>query len=166
MSKSYLSFKKGSLEVSALIKWWEGLNEDRGERAILRRCYTLNEVAFSPAYHRLCQTLERFGKVDYDGLAVIAGLAIRVKDNDDSSNLAEQMATGKPDGSARMSGLRFRRLLKVKKREELFAAMIRAIALLSGVANLQSLAQSVYFWNDITRKQWAFDYYSKAPEEA
>lgn len=83
----------------------------------------------------------------------------------DSSNIAEQMATGKPDGSARVSGLRFRRLLKVKDQEELFGAMTQVISLVGGTANIQSLAQSVYFWNDRTRKDWAFEYYSKAPTE-
>jgi CRISPR system Cascade subunit CasB len=57
------------------------------------------------------------------------------------------------------------RLLKIKDRDELFIAMTRIIALLSSVVNLQSLAQSVYFWNDKTRKDWAFEYYSKAPDE-
>ena len=85
------------------------------------------------------------------------------------SAVAEQMATGKTgkvDESARVSGLRFRRLLKVKEQEELFTSMTRIIALLGGTVNLQSLAQSVYFWNDRTRKKWAFDYYSKSPGEA
>ena len=40
MSEQYLSFKKDSPEVQELIKWWEGLNNDRGERAVLRRCST------------------------------------------------------------------------------------------------------------------------------
>jgi CRISPR system Cascade subunit CasB len=34
------------------------------------------------------------------------------------------------------------------------------------MVNLQSLAQSVYFWNDRTRKRWALEYYSKATNEA
>ncbi len=166
MSKGNLRFKKDSTEVEELVKWWQGLDDDRGERAVLRRSHSLMEVAFSPAYHRLRQTLCRIGNVDDDKLALVVGLTARVKSADDSRRIAEQMATGKLDGSARVSGLRFRRLLKVKGPEDLFTAMTRTIALLSGSANIQSLAQSVYYWNDITRKQWAFDYYSKAPSEA
>lgn len=165
MGESYLSFKKDSPEGRELTTWWEGLEKDRGERAELRRCHTLAEVAFSPAYHRLRQVVERFGRADYEGLALVAGLAARVKASTDAGSIAEQMATGKPDGSARVSGLRFRRLLKVKDRDELFTAMTRIIALLDNAANLQSLAQSIYWWNDGTRKRWAFDYYSKAPDE-
>jgi len=93
---------------------------------------------------------------------------VRVKVDSAGSSIAEQMATPK-DGSkdnAKVSGLRFRRLLKVKDQEDLFISMSRIIALLGGAVNLRSLAQSVYFWNDRTRKQWAFEYYSKATNEA
>jgi CRISPR system Cascade subunit CasB len=166
MGSSFLRFDKDSPEHQALLTWWRGLDTDRGERAILRRSATLAEVAFSPAYHRLRLAVSRFGPVDYEGLALIAGLAARVKVDSEGSSIAEQMATGRADGTARVSGLRFRRLLKVKEHGELFASMNRIIALLGGGVNLQSLAQSVYCWNDRCRKEWAFEYYSKAPSEA
>ena len=110
--------------------------------------------------------VSRFGTVNDEVLPIIVGLAARVKNSIEESTIAEQMATGKADGSARVSGLRFRRLLKVKEQEELFTSMTRIISLLSGMVNLQSLAQSVYFWNDRTRKRWAFEYFSKATNEA
>ena len=166
MSTSYLRFDKDSPEQQALVVWWRELDNNRGERAALRRTAALAEVAFSPAYHRLRLAVGRFGAVDYEGLALVVGLAARVKIDGEGSTIAEQMATGKVDGSARVSGLRFRRLLKVKEHEALFISMTRIIALLGGNINLQSLAQSVYFWNDITRKKWAFEYYSKATDEA
>lgn len=165
MSTTYLKFYHDSPETQALIVWWLSLNDHRGERAELRRCSTLVEVAFTPAYHRLRLAVGKFGAVNADGLALVAGLAVRVKNSVAGDTLAEQMATGKSDGSARVSGLRFRRLLKVKERDDLFTAMGRVIALLGGAANLQSLANSVYFWNDRTRKQWAFEYYTKSPSE-
>lgn len=169
MDKEYLSFKKNSPEVQKLLEWWDDLDKKyRGERAVLRRCSTPAEVVFSPAYHRLRKTLMNVGRFDDkfdDRLSLIVGLSARVKTNAGGSNIAEQMATGKPDGSARVSGLRFRRLLKVKDIEKLFISLSRTIALLGDAINLQSLAQSVYFWNDRTRKDWAFDYYSNAPDE-
>ena len=99
-------------------------------------------------------------------MALVAGLAAHVRIDNEGSPIAEQMATGHSDGSARVSGLRFRRILKMEEQNEFFAGMARIIALLGGTVNLQSLAQSVYFWNDRTRKTWAFEYYSKAPGEA
>jgi CRISPR system Cascade subunit CasB len=165
MSSSYLRFEKDSPEYQSLAFWWRELDKNRGERAVLRRCRELTDVGFSPAYHRLRLAVSKFGYVDDDGLALAAGLGARVKDDVPGSSIAEQMATGKADGSARVSGLRFRRLLKVKEREELFTIMTRIIALLGSAVSLHSLVQSVYFWNDRTRKLWAFDYYSKSPGE-
>lgn len=165
MSTTYLKFEHDSPETQALSKWWLALNDNRGDRAELRRCSTLAEVAFTPAYHRLRLDLMKFGAVNANSLALVAGLAARVKNSIGGNTLAEQMATGKSDGSARVSGLRFRRLLKLKEREELFTAMGRVISLLGGAVNLQSLADSVYYWNDRTRKQWAFEYYTKSPSE-
>jgi len=165
MSTTYLKFEHDSPETQALVRWWQALNDSRGDRAELRRCSTLAEVAFTPAYHRLRLDLMKFGAVNAESLALVAGLAARVKSSFAGITLAEQMATGKSDGSARVSGLRFRRLLKIQEREDLFAAMGRVIALLGGAVNLQSLAGSVYYWSDRTRKQWAFEYYTKSPSE-
>lgn len=169
MSTTYLKFEHDSPETQALSRWWLALNDNRGDRAELRRCSTLAEVAFTPAYHRLRLDLMKFGAVNADSLAMVAGLAARVKNNLNGNTLAEQMAIPKDssskDGKAKVSGLRFRRLLKVKEREDMFTAMGRVIALLGGAVNLQSLADSIYYWNDRTRKQWAFEYYTKSPSE-
>lgn len=174
MSATYLKFEHDSPETKALAAWWLALNENRGDRAELRRCSTLAEVAFTPAYHRLRLDLIKFGAVNADSLAMVAGLAARVKSNLVGNTLAEQMATPKDpasrDGKAQVSGLRFRRLLKIKNNEfdELFNAMGRVVALLSSSVNLQSLARSVYLWDDRytdIRKEWAFEYYTKSPSE-
>ena len=168
MSTAYLKFDNDSPEMQALTAWWQALNDNRGDRAELRRCSTLVEVAFIPAYHRLRLAVGKFGAVNVDALALVAGLAARIKNDIGGSTLAEQMATPKTGSSARVSGLRFRRLLKVKDINELFTVMGRVVALLGGAVNLKSLSKSVYSWNnknDTTRKQWAFEYYSKLPSE-
>jgi CRISPR system Cascade subunit CasB len=166
MSTTYLRFNNDSAEMQALTKWWKDLDDNRGDRAELRRCATLADVAFTPAYHHLRLAVNKFGWVNSDSLALVAGLSARVEENIAGDTLAEQMATGKADGSARVSGLRFRRLLKVKESDDaLFTAMRRVIALLGGAVNLQNLANSLYFWNDKTRKDWAYEYYSKSPSE-
>ena len=165
MGASYLGFNKDSDELKEFIAWWEWLSENRGDRAVLRRCGMLAEVVLTPAYHRLRQAVARSGSVYDDGLALLAVIAAKVKTHAPGNSIAEQMATGKPDGSARVSGLRFRRLVKAKDHESLFTPLGRVIALLGGEANLESLARSIYFWNDRSRKDWAFDYYTKAPSE-
>lgn len=165
MSTNYLKLNEDSPEMQAIMAWWQGLDKKRGDRAELRRCATLSEVVFTPAYHRLRIGMSKFGSVKAESLALVAGLAACVKNDLPGNSMAQQMATGKSDGSARVSGLRFRRLLKAKEPEELFTAMRRVLGLLGGTVNLQSLAASVYYWNDRTRKQWAFEYYSQSPSE-
>ena len=64
-----------------------------------------------------------------------------------------------------MSGLRFRRLLKIEDRDDLYGAVVRTIRLLDGSVNIASLADGVYWWNERTKNNWAFDYYDKAPKE-
>ena len=170
--QAYTAFRAGTArelkrcEVDLVGGWIDTIQSKVGQRVRVPICRSLAEVVFTPTYHRLRQAVARFGTVNDDSLALVAGLVARVKSDADDGRIAEQMATGKPDGSARVSGLRFRRLLKVQDTEELLSAMSRTIALLGDTVNLQSLAQSVYWWNDQTRKKWAFDYYSKASDEA
>ncbi len=164
---TYIKFEPGTEASEALLAWWKGLERNRGERAVLRRCQNLPEVAFVPSYHQLLRALSPHGKVNAERLAIVAGLAAHVKGHNPGVEIAVQMAQTKPGGaSAAVSGLRFRRVLKIKKKEELFLALGRVVTLLGGTVNLVSLAKSAYEWNDWTRKQWAFNYYSTAPSES
>jgi CRISPR system Cascade subunit CasB len=161
-------FQSSDESGTVLLAWWKGLESDRGERALLRRASNIAEVAFSPAYHRLLGRLKgETGAVNREALAAVAGLATHVKTHTEiGGSVARQMATPKIGGSgARVSGLRFRRLLAVSDRDELYPLLIRVVRLLDGNVNLLSLANGVYWWNESTRKQWAYDYYSTAPAE-
>ena len=163
----YISFMNNPDARAILIDWWAGLDHARGDRAALRRCRSAQEVAFVPAFHRLRQNLSRIAYLDAEKLAVVAGILSHVKENDFSHRFAQQMATPR-EGSdrARVSGLRFRRLLKIEDREDLYGVMIRTIRLLDGSLNIASLADGVYWWNERTKNNWAFDYYDKAPNES
>ena len=167
---AYLTFDKGSPEHTKLLEWWRDLEKDRGGRAELRRSKSLTEIALLPAYHRLrlsilhLEDYEGIKGIQEEGLMLVAGLAARVKTNNDVMNIAEQMAASEAGGNtAVVSDLRFRRLLKANKGEELYMLMTRAISLLGSSVDLQSLAKSVYWWNDRTKKDWAYSYYTKAP---
>lgn len=152
--------------AKALHQWWDDLEKNRGDRAALRRCSNLTEIFFIPAYHRLYHDLAKHGWSDKVGVAAVAGLAAHVKNDAGKQSFATQMAESKQGGSnARVSGLRFRRLLKIQNRENLYIALTRIVRLLGGTVNLNSLADSAYWWNEQTRKQWAFDYYAESPQE-
>lgn len=141
-----------------LFQWWKELEDRRGDRAQLRRTRDPAEVVFVPAYHYLYHQLRL---ADKEALACVAGLCAHVKDNDSGQTFAEQMADG--NDKAKVSGLRFRRLLRIDDRDELYNAMRRMIQMLGGVVNIYSLAQTVYWWNQRTKKQLAYEYYEHAP---
>ena len=149
-------FAKDNQAGQILRDWWENLEENRGDRAAIKRCRESASVVFIPAYQTLHRNL--LGKEDIwmDSLPAIAGLIAHVKTlNNDP--LPEQMASG--DKPA-VSELRFRRLLQAD-RKELFQYLRRTIKLLNDSANIYSLANSIHYWNDRTKREWAYAYYGK-----
>lgn len=164
--KKNLFFSSDTKARQVLYEWWSELEKNRGDRAALRHCHDVNEIAFTPSFHRLRKNLLDEFNLNQEALAVVAGVLSHVKNNDTGSGFAVQMATPSSGSSnARVSGLRFRRLLTIEERRELFASMIRTVRLLDGTANIFDLANSIYWWNEFTKKQWAYDYYTKSPNE-
>ena len=43
--------------------------------------------------------------------------------------------------------------------------MIRLVRLLGGSVDIVSLANGIYWWNERTKKEWAYAYYENAPSE-
>ena len=161
------------LEVEVLHGWWRGLDDHRGDRALLRRCRSIDDVLLSEAYHKVRNRLRRkgvgFGRKRDVQLAFAAGLLAHVRDDlPGGLSLLERMAAPRSDGSdrARVSGLRFRRLLRHESREALYGPLVRVIRLLDRTANVRSLARELFFWTPNKRKKWARIYYEKAPDEA
>ncbi len=156
-----------------LAGWWRDLEKDTGGRAELRRAKRPDDVYVSrPFQAGLVRSLRAQGyKVagtGMDRLAAAAGLMshIREGDNDPSKNIPEAMAAPGPGGGARVSGLRFRRILSIddRDRETLYLEMLRLVRLLKRV-NVLALAEAAYWWNDRIRKNWAVEYYSRARDE-
>ena len=164
-----LSFVSNQDARDVLLQWWKELDDSRGDKAALRRCHNPTEVAFNPAFNRLRLRFKQFGYVNSESLALIAGILSHVKNNNERVHIATQMATPKSESTtACVSGLRFRRILKVQNNADLFEPLIRIVRMLDGNVNVPVLANSIYWWNsnDFTRKEWAFKYYDKAPTES
>jgi len=163
-------FSDGDDSSHLLLTWWQGLRDEPGDRAILRRAASPVDVVFCPAFHRLIGRLRTegypLGNDGSAGVAVVAGLAAHVREHAAGSSLARQMAGPRAVGSgARVSGLRFRRLLAVSDRAELYPLLIRVVRLLDGRVDVPDLARSAFWWNQRTRKRWAYDYYDATPSE-
>ena len=154
--------------------WWEELhgkgkfseNPRTGDRAELKRAKTVTDVILLPAFQKACPRFKPFFKDDQDWetsvdrLAAILSLLAHVKEESQDFSVAYQMA-GKP--KPKLSELRFRRLIQ-RDRDQLYLAMIRVIRKLDHKANLYDLANSVYYWGDKVKRDWAFDYFPNTPE--
>lgn len=146
-----------------LHKWWHGLVEDRATRAVLRRCATLDAVTVSDAYQRFYRYMLACNAwpVDTtsrqnDKLAAIAGLLAHVE-VEDEQRLPEKMSELSGDRPL-VSELRFRAMLKIETTDDLFVSLRRTLPLIKSKANIYQLANDVYWWNDETRKKWAYGY--------
>ncbi len=135
----------------------------RGDRAELRRSKSILDVIMTPSYQQLCTQIEAQMKnkllSDYDKerLAFIVGLLAHVREHE-RGGLAKSMAKGKPTPC--VSALRFRRLLQHEQDDRFYAAMIRIIRMLKYKVKVDDLIKSMYYWNESTKKQWAYAYFS------
>jgi len=156
--------------LDSIHQWWVSLADARGDRASIRRCHSPTQVAFVPAYHQLLRKLEGGGErvpwYRQEALAVVAGVLAHVTQDVPGPSFATQL--GKPpkgEKKAPLSDLRFRRLLGVQELEQLQGALVRVVRLRDRKANVRSLSRAILYWNDRTRRQWAYDYYAAAPKK-
>lgn len=158
-------FGTDSEETKIIESWWTVLSNNPGDRAGLRRCHELKEVYFQPTFHSLRLRLK--GRIDNEKdampLATVVALMAHVKTNEKVFPLARQMATPISGNKARVSELRFRRLLQCQNHEELFPMLLRIIRMLDGWVHIPSLAHGAYYWGDRIRQDWAMKYYSPTP---
>lgn len=165
-----------------ILEWWDALKQNYGSRAELRRCKNLKEIQLASAYQRCYWQLKKHfapgqQEPSREQMAIIIGLAAHIDENEtkykdtDSNNekeyyFAYQMAAPKgkeKDTPPKLSELRFRRLLKIKKdREKLFRFLIQVIRLLDKKVNLLDLLSIAYYWGKSAKTNLAYKYYEKA----
>ena len=174
---SYYHQLKDEEEQKTLTAWWHWLDDNRGERAVLRRAATADDILLTPAFAKFLEFMPESWKKPqrlFDS-AMIAGLLARVKSKEDNPKItfARALAMPRPGGSkAAMSELRFLQLLKSRDPDEFFRRASRAIALVDGSVHILSLADGVLHWLMEHRRvidrepskrlavRWATDYYT------
>ncbi len=137
-----------------------------GDRANLRRARNPDMVAVQQSYLNLYRIIMQEDISDYvkrklcDRLPLVAGVLSHVVENS-SDSVAVAMGSNPKTGSdrPRVSDLRFRRLMRTKDEESLYIMMIRMVRMMDGRVNVKNLAESLFFWDDMTRKRWASQYY-------
>lgn len=151
-----------------LLRWWEGLKDDKGGRAELRRAHDLTAVALTAAYQRFYRQALNSGWPEgaapwqNERLAAIVGLLAHVKFPDDRE-LAKIMSEGERPA---FSPLRFRRLLEAPTLEDVFLSLRRALPIVGHRANLHQVANDLLHWGDKTKKEWAYAYQWPAKSQA
>jgi CRISPR system Cascade subunit CasB len=167
----FSQWKPDDQSFSILWEWWKDLENNKGDRAALRRAESLSAVVFCPSYHRLLRTLRKegysaSGEVSLQKLAAIVGLAARIK-VDEPGEFGKQLGVLKQGDKPAVSELRLRRILACDDLEELYMLLRRALGILGGSVSLSGLAETIWQWERLaekrphdSRKQLAYDYYA------
>lgn len=155
--------------------WFNWLDENRGDRARLRRAETPDDVLLTePFFNFLRQMPDSWARQwNLPIAAMVAAVLAHVKENEGKKTFAAQLASPKPGTDrSRMSELRFQQLQKSRTPDEFFRRLIRAVKLADGQVNIVSLADSIQRWMNEYRfgtslkpfdrlaVRWASDYYT------
>ncbi len=191
MKYKFLSFE----EQKALQHWHLRLNDNRGNRARLRRAERPEDILLTDAFFNFVNRMPDSWRENNTMLtsAAVAGLLAHVKEDSQTlskslppkdenkpkkmASFAEQLATPVKRKKPPMSELRFQQLQKSRTTDEFYRHMLRAIRLLDAKVNIISLANDIIQWhwefnNQIDREptkrlavRWATDYFTTLPKE-
>jgi len=161
------------LDVGCVAReWWRDLagigtnrGRDRAAFAELRRGADPLDIAFVTAFGKLRLGLKARSDWALRKTAMIAHVLAHVRE-DDERPVAKALGPAKKDDDAVMSQSRFRRLLQARDEADLTRRLVRAVKMLKGRANVADLASAVWWWNDRTRRDWAFRYLDAEPPDS
>ncbi len=172
--KVYKFLQEG--DAQALLQWRGWLDDNRGDRARLRRAVAPEDILLTDAFFHFLQRMSQTSghwRSNLPASACVAGALAHVKSHKDHLSFAAQLATPMEGKSkAPMSELRFQQLQKSKTLEDFYRRILRAIQLLDGQVNIVSLANDILHWHRefdhaIDRNpqnrlavRWATDYFT------
>ncbi|QEI07676.1 type I-E CRISPR-associated protein Cse2/CasB [Pigmentiphaga aceris] len=154
----------------------------RGARAALKRCAGVDELIVEASTNRLASGLMKIEADkqfkhfadDYAAVALVAGAVAAVRDDvRDGRSLAAQLG----GDDAKLSELRFLRLMRTSDVDDFYRQLKRAIQLAGNKADVVALANDVIAWcveqrqpvqdpNHKLKSRWARDYYLPARDRA
>lgn len=89
-----IDFSTQSRVGRELTEWWHQLQDDRGARAELRRCKSVDEVVMTAAFQRLCFRMHPAFEKQPDRLAAIAGLLSHIERTEPGLRLESRCPRG------------------------------------------------------------------------
>jgi CRISPR system Cascade subunit CasB len=161
-SKQVFFFNEAATVV--LKNWWKSLEQNKGLRASLRRTSSPTNVMFESEFYTLHKTLLGHNKaINDERFAAVMGLLAHVKYSFEGKKsfggLLGSTDAEKGGTNPRLSEARFKRLLVIDDRDEMYRAMIRVVRLLDGKVPIADFANLVYWWNDRSKRDVAREYY-------
>jgi CRISPR system Cascade subunit CasB len=165
--------------VSALVAWHARLTERRsaGARARLRRAGSRAEAAAEPMALSLLRLLpERESEGALDLARVLAHVKkhegrVRVMQKAGWKRFPEGKESEAGEDRPLLSEVRFRRLMQTEPGDASVKAVVRLVAQLDGVVNVDDLARDFLAWYDPDRRdrvkvKWAKEYYAVRQSDA
>ncbi|MCK5543862.1 MAG: type I-E CRISPR-associated protein Cse2/CasB [Desulfobulbaceae bacterium] len=182
-------------ELHALQRWYRWLDDNRGDRARLRRAERPEDILLTDAFFHFLQKMPEswLEKKPMFSSAAVAGVLSHVEfdrqtlsrgyqpsDEGKPKNMAsfaEQLATPVDGKKPPISELRFQQLQKSRSTDDFYRLVRRAVHLLDGRVNILSLANDIIHWhreftNQVARQptkrlavRWATDYFTVLPKE-
>jgi CRISPR system Cascade subunit CasB len=177
-------------EINTLKRWHHWLDNNRGDRARLRRAEGPEDILLTDAFFNFLNLMPESWRENNPMFtsAAVAGLVAHVKEDRQilskgfqpkdknkpkkMASFAEQLATPGKSKKPPMSELRFQQLQKSRTTSDFYRGVLRAIRLLDGKVNISSLANDIIHWhqefdNQIARKpsnrlavRWATAYFT------
>ncbi len=135
-------------DLKAVRDWhvWLHHENQRGERAHLRRCNNLQQIMMQRSFFRLCRALPDLETYHLEGLALVAGLLAWVEQST-NADLPALLGKTKPGGNTpRFSELRFQRLLAAETSEDFLQTFRRAIVQAGKAMDPVLLADAILHW--------------------
>lgn len=151
-----------TLEV--VLQWRAGLSS--GSAAELRRCRSGVEVELHPEFHRLRRRLPEGAPIAARQLPMLVGLSSHLRVGEAKPRLGGDGSLASVFGlqeSKRplLAEARFQRLLAETETAALYPKLVRALRMVQGRVGISELWQSLAYWNDRTRRAWAYAYYER-----
>lgn len=139
-----------------------------GDRAVLRRCRDVEEVAMEGAFWRVVRAAPEGVRPRLAEVVVCFPAAEQLKRTTGFGVGAHfyRALRGNRRTLTDTGALRFRQLLQARDRGELVHRLRRLLAFADAPVDWGVLGKDVYFWGDRVRRQWAQDFYSNAQEVA
>jgi CRISPR system Cascade subunit CasB len=181
-------------EKGTLQHWHRWLDDNRGDRAKLRRAERAEDVLLTDAFFNFHQMMPEIWrkKNPIFSSAAVAGLLSHIKNDRQfpskgwqpkdkekprrSASFAEQLATPLEGKKPPVSELRFQQLQKSRSTDDFYLRLIRVIRLLNGKVSIISLASDILHWHREFNYQlarnpanrlavlWATDYFTVLPK--